>query len=73
MKTMFGRLLPGVGSAGGGLPGGGFAKSSTEQGLSKPTSKPIQIEQTHREQTHREQTHREQTHREQTQSGLLKK
>jgi hypothetical protein len=57
MKTMFGRLLPGVGSAGG-LPVGGFAKSSTEQGLSKPTSKPIQIEQTHREQT---------------QSGLLKK
>ncbi len=55
---MFGRLLPGVGSAGVGL-----AKSSTEQGLSKPTSKPIQIEQTHREQTHREQT----------QSGLLKK
>jgi hypothetical protein len=53
MKTMFGRLLPGVGSAGVGL-----AKSSTEQGLSKPTSKPIQIEQTHREQT---------------QSGLLKK
>jgi hypothetical protein len=45
------------------LPGGGFAKSSTEQGLSKPTSKPIQIEQTHREQTHREQTR----------SGLLKK
>lgn len=60
---MFGRLLPGVGSAGGGLPVGGlpvggFAKSSTEQGHSKPTSKPIQIEQTHREQT---------------QSGLLKK
>jgi hypothetical protein len=53
MKTMFGRLLPGVG-----LPVGGFAKSSTEQGHSKPTSKPIQIEQTHREQT---------------QSGLLKK
>jgi hypothetical protein len=46
-------LLPGVGLAGVGL-----AKSSTEQGLSKPTSKPIQIEQTHREQT---------------QSGLLKK
>jgi hypothetical protein len=41
----------------GGLPGG-FAKSSKEQGPSKPTSKPIQIEQTHREQT---------------QSGLLKK
>jgi hypothetical protein len=58
MKTMFGRLLPGVGSAGGGLPVGGLAKSSKEQGHSKPTSKPIQIEQTHREQT---------------QSGLLKK
>jgi hypothetical protein len=58
MKTMFGRLLPGVGSAGVGSAGGGFAESSTEQGLSKPTSKPIQIEQTHREQT---------------QSGLLKK
>jgi hypothetical protein len=57
MKTMFGRLLPG-GFPGFGLAVGGLAKSSTEQGLSKPTSKPIQIEQTHREQT---------------QSGLLKK
>jgi hypothetical protein len=58
MKTMFGRLLPGGELHEVGLPVGGFAKSSTEQGHSKPTSKPIQIEQTHREQT---------------QSGLLKK
>jgi hypothetical protein len=58
MKTMFGRLLLG------GLPVGGFAKSSTEhkssteQRHSKPTSKQIQIETTFLEQT---------------QDGLLKK